>query len=86
MGLVPAGPRKMRQEDGVGLVSVLLVDSVTSETSQTYILMAGPEELDEGLGQPEFPESSFWARHGQQAVGQVVLVLQGLMCERWNPA
>lgn len=72
----------MRQKDGVELVSVLLVVSVTGGTSQTYVLMAGPEELDEGMGQPEFPEFSFWARHGQQAVGQVVLVLKGLMCKR----
>lgn len=45
-GLVPAEPRKMRQEDGVELVSVLLVVSVTGGTSQTYVLLAGPEELD----------------------------------------
>lgn len=45
LGLVPAGPGKMRQEDGVELVSVLLVVSVTGGTSQTYVLMAGPEDL-----------------------------------------
>lgn len=70
--LVPAGSERMGQEDGAELVSVLLV-SVTGGTSQTYLLIAGPEELVEGLGQPELPESSLWTRHGQQAVGQVVL-------------
>lgn len=50
----------MRLEDGVELVSALLVVSVTCGTSQTYLLMAGPEELVEGLGQPAFPESSPW--------------------------
>lgn len=48
----------MRPEDGVELVSVLLVVSVTSGTSLTYLLMAEPEDLVEGLGQLDFPESS----------------------------
>lgn len=67
------------------LVSVLLVVSTTGGTSHTYLLIAGPELLIEGLGQAEFPESSLWARPGQPAVGQVVLVLKGLMCEWWGP-
>lgn len=49
------------------------------------VLIAGPEELVEGLGLPKFPESSRCTRHGQQAVGQVVLVLKRLMCEGWGP-
>lgn len=40
------------------LVSGLLVVSVTGGTSHTYLLIARPEELVEGLGQLEFPESS----------------------------
>lgn len=40
------------------LVSVLLVVSTTGGTSHTYLLIAGPELLIEGLGQAEFPESS----------------------------
>ena len=55
---VPVGSGRVRPEDGVELVSVLLVVSVTSGTSLTYLLMAGPEDLVEGLGQLDFPESS----------------------------
>lgn len=49
--------------------------------------MVEPEELVEGLGQPWDPESSPWASpgHGQQAVAQVVLVHEGLICEGWGP-
>lgn len=39
----------------MGLVSVLPVVSVTCGTSQTYLLIVGPEELVEGPGQLEFP-------------------------------
>lgn len=67
-------------EGGVGLVSVLPVVSVTCGTSQTYLWMAGPEELVEGPGQLVCPEPAPWGP-GQQAVGQVALVHEGLMCE-----
>lgn len=64
----------------MGLVSVLPVVSVTCGTSQTYLWMAGPEELVEGPGQLVCPEPAPWGP-GQQAVGQVALVHEGLMCE-----
>lgn len=63
-GAGTAGPGRVRPEEGVGLVSVLPVVSVTCGTSQTYLLIAGPEELVEGPGQLEFPESSPWGLGG----------------------
>lgn len=63
------------------LVSGLLVVSVTGGTSHTYLLTARPEELVEGLGQLEFPESSTPVQ--AQSTG-MVSVCKELMCEGWG--